>query len=123
LAHFCHAPSDVIFSAHSKGTPPVKVIRRNSHFFDCRQLRHIDIEAQSKRDQQKKNKKTNTLASPQPARLKRSTPGLFWMIKQVIPDFSTLTLFHVRQLGTKIFPKNLGHAHKVNEYMVKTTCR
>jgi formate-dependent phosphoribosylglycinamide formyltransferase (GAR transformylase) len=54
---------------------------------------------------------------PQPARLTRSTPGLFCMIKQVIPDFSTVTLFHVRQLGTKIFPKNLGHAHKVNEYM------
>jgi hypothetical protein len=46
-------------SAHSKGTPPVKVIGRNSHFFDGRQLRHIDIEAQSKRDQQtKKNKHT-----------------------------------------------------------------
>ncbi len=36
-----------------KGTPPVKVIRRNSHFFDRRQLRHIDIEAQTKPDQQK----------------------------------------------------------------------
>jgi hypothetical protein len=57
---------------------------------------------------------TNTLAPPQPARLTRSTPGLLWMIKRVIPDFSTVTLFHVRQLGTKIFPKNLGHAHKVN---------
>jgi hypothetical protein len=55
MAHFCHAPV-TSFSAYSKGTPPVKVIRRNSHFFDCR---HIDIEAQSKRDQQtKKNKHT-----------------------------------------------------------------
>ncbi len=40
-----------------KGTPPVKVIRRNSHFFDRRQLRHIDIEAQTKPDQQR-NKQT-----------------------------------------------------------------
>jgi hypothetical protein len=76
----------------------------------------------SKRNQnvtnkQKKTKKTNTLAPPQPVRLTRSTPGLFWMIKQVIPDFSTVTLFHVRQVGTKIFPENLGYAHKVDEYM------
>jgi hypothetical protein len=56
-------------SAHSKGTPPVKVIRRNSQFFDCRQLRHIDIEAQSKRDQQtKKKKKKNKHTCPSTAR-------------------------------------------------------
>jgi hypothetical protein len=60
LAHFCHAPSDVILSAHTRGTPPVKVIRRNSHFFDCRQRRHIDIEAHSKRDQQTNKQKKQT---------------------------------------------------------------
>ncbi len=46
-----------------RGTPPVKVIPRNSHFFDRRQLRHIDIEAQTKPDQQTKKLEKSSAAA------------------------------------------------------------
>jgi hypothetical protein len=39
------------------------------------------------------------------------------MIYHIIPDFSPAGHFLVGCLEAELFPKNLGHAHKANEYM------
>ena len=69
-------------------------------------------------NKQTKKKKTKKQTSPSPAQTAHAI-----MIGFVSDDKTgdtwlfTLRRFHVPQTVTELFAKNLGHAHKVNEYM------
>lgn len=77
LRHSRPGLEDVTSVSCVRCTVPVKVIRRNGRLFDWRRSHHIDMPAQSKRDQARENRRKafRILPSVKPTNCSPTTVG------------------------------------------------